>query len=192
MGGDALRLGSVVGPGPDGCTDWATSWPRLIAESQPTTVVVQIGAWDVQERRIGGDPTWRAPGDPVFDDEMRARLLQAVDLLSAGGATVVWLQSPTPTEGREGRSSDPAYDAVAPKIQRINELVAELPAQRPDTVRVIDLSSWFESTGEQDRLRPDGMHFSEATSREVADRFLGEAVLGPDWWNQPGPAPTDR
>jgi peptidoglycan/LPS O-acetylase OafA/YrhL/lysophospholipase L1-like esterase len=192
MGGEALRLGGVVGPGPDGCTDWATEWPQLVASHQPTTVVVQVGAWDVQERRIGDDPTWRAPGDPVFDEALRARLLQAVDLLSASGATVVWLASPTPTEGREGRNSDPAYDAVAPRIQRINELVAELPARRPGAVRVVDLSGWFEDTGEQYRLRPDGMHFSAATSREVADRFLGEAVLGPDWWNRPQEPPVDR
>jgi peptidoglycan/LPS O-acetylase OafA/YrhL/lysophospholipase L1-like esterase len=189
MGGDQLRLGGAVGPGAGGCTDWASEWPAAVAEHQPTTVVVQLGAWDVQERRIGDDPTWRGPGDPVFDKEMRTRLLEVVDLLSSHGATVVWLRSPTPTEGREGRASDPAYDAVAPRIQRINELIDELPAQRPGAVRVVDLSGWFESTGDQERLRPDGMHFSATTSREVADRFLGEAVLGSADWNRPDAPP---
>jgi peptidoglycan/LPS O-acetylase OafA/YrhL len=191
VGGETLRVGSTVSPVPPACADWPTEWAQAIAAGQPTTAVVQLGAWDIQDRRIGDDPTWRAPGDPVFDDLLRARLLEAVDVLSSDGATVVWLESPTAASGRGQRRADAAYDEIAPRIQRINELVRELPARRPGVVRVVDLAGWFEGTGEGYELRPDGMHFSRQTAAAVADRFLGAAILGPDWWNRPEPAPTD-
>nr|WP_283251108.1 SGNH hydrolase domain-containing protein [Rhabdothermincola salaria] len=189
MGPDELRLGERVSTPPGGCPQWPATWAEAVAASQPGTVVVQLGAWDVQDRRIGDDPEWRGPGDPVFDERMRQRMLEAVDVLSSGGATVVWLLAPVPSEGRAGRLPDPAYDAVAPRMVRINELVAEVAELRPDAVRVVDLAGWFEATGEQDRLRPDGMHFSRETAFEVTERFLGHAVLGPDWWNRPTEPP---
>ena len=189
MGGDALRLGNRTTEGPPGCPDWPTTWAQVIADGAPNTVVVQMGAWDVQDRRVGDDPTWRGPGDPVYDEALRQRMLEAVDILSADRAMVVWLQAPIPTEGREGRLPDPAYDAVAPRMARINELIGELPSLRPGRVMVVDLAGWFEATGEQERLRPDGMHFSRETAGEVAERFLGPAILGPDWWNRPLPPP---
>ncbi len=189
MGGDAMRLGDRTIEGPPGCPEWPTTWARAVADGAPSTVVVQTGAWDVQDRRLGDDPTWRGPGDPVYDAALQQRMLEAIDILSANGAMVVWLQGPIPTEGREGRLPDPAYDAVAPRMARINELIGELPSLRPGRVMVVDLAGWFEATGEQQRLRPDGMHFSRETAAEVAQRFLGPAILGPDWWNRPLPPP---
>lgn len=190
MGGEELRVASAVSAAPSTCADWPTEWAAAIAHSQPTTVVVQLGAWDIQERRFGDDPTWRAPGDPVYDAELRRRLVHVVDVLSAGGATVVWLPSPTASEGHGTRLPDPDYDRIAWRITILNDLVAELPSLRPGKVRVVDLAGWFEATGEQRRLRPDGMHFSRETATEVAERFLGEAILGPPGWNRPAPPPA--
>jgi len=191
MGGDVMRLGTNRMDVPSVCDDWPTTWAAHIAEHQPSTVVVQLGAWDVQDRQIGGDPTWRAPGDPIYDEMFTARLLEAVDVLSASGARVVWVKAPVPDSGRGDRRPDPAYDAVAPRMEILNDLIARLPALRPGKVRVVDLAAWLGSFDGTERLRPDGMHFSRETAAEVAEQFLGPAVLGPDWWNRPEPPPAD-
>jgi hypothetical protein len=62
-------------------------------------------------------------------------------------------------------------------MARLNELIRQLPAETEGKVHVVDLASWVTSTGEDRRLRTDGVHFGQATALEVAERFLGGAIL---------------
>jgi hypothetical protein len=142
--------------------------------------VVQIGPWEVEDRKLQGDDTWRKMGDPVYDEYLTNEMLLAVDTLSAEGADVLWLTSPAVGPGTgpdavqvHGQGAEPA------RMARMNELINALPAARPGKVHIIDVAAWLASTGEDARLRPDGVHvgIDHLEGKEVATRFLGPAII---------------
>ena len=121
---------------------------------------------------------WRGPGDPLFDAFALSEMLAAVDLLSSTGAAVVWLTSPAPGAVAYKSRAVQAFDP-APRHQRFDELVRQLPGLRPGKVVAVDLAAWMadQSLEEDLRLRPDGIHFSHDASTEVCQRYLCDAVL---------------
>jgi peptidoglycan/LPS O-acetylase OafA/YrhL len=206
--GNSTFIGCGVGRGgqrvngPDGvseadenCDRWAEIWPSALEAGQPDLAVIQIGPWDATDRKIEGDDTWRAPGDPVYDEYLRAEMREATDVLASTGAEVVWLSSPAIGPGENGDAIEIRGDAADPlRMARLNEIMAEVVAERPGDAHVVDLAGWLTSTGDDVRLRPDGVHFSEATSGEVAREFLGPALVElhrrtwiDDWVAQHGP-----
>jgi hypothetical protein len=188
-GGQMHSAADAIGPVAAAC-DWATTsamgmdrterpaYPDLVDRWQPDVVVVYAGGWDVADRLLPGDTTWRAIGDPVVDAWLLDEMTAATDLLARGGARVVWLTQP-PWEGATRHPPERLYPPAADpaRMRRYNELLLELAARRPDTVRVIDLAGWLAATGEDGRLRPDGAHFEPATAVEVLRRYLGAELL---------------
>lgn len=80
--------------------DWPTAMQRAVGTAHPTVVVVALGANDGQGLRAKGG-RWvvaHAPASHVDDAswiaEYSARVGAAMDTLTAGGATVVWLGVP--------------------------------------------------------------------------------------------------
>ena len=160
------------------CNSWEQRWAETIDAGQPNVAVVQIGPWDVGDRRLPGDDQWRSFGDPVYDAYFLDEMTAAVDTLSADGAQVVWLTSPQVGAGTLGDAQQIRGVAALPeRTTRLNELIAELPSRRPGKVSVVDLAGWLATTGEDVRLRPDGVHFSKETAIEVAGRWLEQAVI---------------
>ncbi len=177
-GGERRTVPGDEGRAPEGCDEWETNWARAIAEGQPDVAVVQVGPWEVTDRRLDGDATWRAPGDPVYDDYLRSEMLTATDVLASGGAQVVWLTSPPVGAGESGREQDLRGDAADPaRMERLNGLMAEVVAQRPGVATVVDLAGYVEESGQDVRLRPDGIHFSPETAHEVSSAFLGPELV---------------
>jgi hypothetical protein len=176
-GGERLDEKQQVQKIPDVCNRWELEFRQSIENEQPTVAVVQIGPWEVANRRLEGSDKWTGPGDPAYDKYMSDEMLRAVDVLSAQGAMVVWLSAPhiRVEQGSDtmlrGQAADPA------RMDRLNELIRELPAKRPGKVDIVDLAGWLESTPDDKRLRPDGVHFTDDTSPEVADRFLAKAIV---------------
>jgi peptidoglycan/LPS O-acetylase OafA/YrhL len=176
-GGERLDEKHEVQKIPDVCNRWELEFRQSIENEQPTVAVVQIGPWEVAQRRLEGSDKWTGPGDPAYDKYMTDEMLRAVDVLSAQGAVVLWLSAPhiRVEEGSDtmlrGEAADPA------RMDRLNELIRGLPAQRPGKVDIVDLAGWLDSTHDDKRLRPDGVHFNDDTSPEVADRFLANAIL---------------
>jgi hypothetical protein len=161
------------------CDAWAETWSSVLDQGQPDLAVVQVGPWEVADRKLPGEDTWRTPGDPVYDRYLRDEMLAATDLLSRDGATVVWLTGPLIGEGQDGDEITKRGDAGDPtRMMRINELIREVVAQRPEHAVVVDLASYIYDQGPDDvRLRPDGVHFSMETSVEVANDWLGPQLL---------------
>lgn len=122
-------------------------------------------------------------GNPAVDDAVRAELLEAVDLLSAQGALVVWLTHPVievrdPETGAAPIESYPESDPL--RMARFNELVRELEALRPRQVVVLDVASYLRNSGggELDPLfRPDGTHLDAEGSLRLANDFIGPEVM---------------
>lgn len=187
-GGEMHTAADATGPVNAAC-NWSTSstvgfdgtarptWPNLVASWRPDVVVVSFGPWDVADRRINGDPTWRSPGDPVYDRWMVAEMGEAVDMLTAQGARVAWLTQP-PWEGATRNPPDRLYAPAADpaRMTRLNTLVREMAADR-SSVTVVDLASWIAGTGDDARLRPDGAHFEPETAVEVVTGFLADELL---------------
>jgi peptidoglycan/LPS O-acetylase OafA/YrhL len=177
---DEVDYQGVVGPDPEGCASWPDRWAAAADEADADVAVVLVGAREVADHRLPGDDGWRAPGDPVYDAVLAREAEQALDVLEASGARVVWLTSPLIDLGRNETPPPPEpYPASDPaRMLRVREVVAGVLARHPE-VAVVDLAAHLRSLpgGELDPdLRPDGVHFTEATSRQVAD-WLGPAVL---------------
>jgi len=80
-----------------------------------------------------------------------------------------------PPPERPFPASDPA------RMDRLNQLIAEVAAERPAVVRVIDVAGHLRSLpgGELDpRLRPDGVHLTEDASEEIVGWLGPEVVAG--------------
>lgn len=158
---------------------WPVTWQRELDGATPDVAVVQVGEVDLADQRLDENATgWLRVGDPIFDDYLRNQMLDATDMITSRGTTAVWLTLP-PTKAPAGRDPRALRGAAADpaRAARFNELIAELPRLRPNApIAVIDLAGWL-ATQDDQRLRPDGVRFSPATAAEVADRWLGAALL---------------
>lgn len=153
---------------------------------------IQTGPWDVTDRRLDGDDTWRAPGDPVFDEFLREELSLVTDVLLEEGVPVVWATAPHLDVGRmqQPRPDEPYPESDPARIDRLNEIIREVADQREGAV-VVDLAGYLASLpgGEMDpRLRPDGVHFELDTAEEIAE-WLGPEVMRAITRETPPPVP---
>ena len=96
------------------CDAWPATYARVIKATRPDLALMLVAPWDVMDRKLPGDDTWRSFGDPVYDRWFLSEMLRAVDVLSARGATVVWLTSPQVAN-------------IPSRVDRLNQLVEELP-----------------------------------------------------------------
>ena len=162
-----------------GCRTWDERWRSIVASVAPDVALVQVGPWDVTDRRLDGADEWTHIGEPAYDAYLESEMHAAVDALSSSGALVVWLTSPhiqfglaDPTVPDDHPISDPA------RMDRLNALIRRVDAARDEMV-VLDLQAHLAGLpgGELDpSLRPDGVHFSEEASKQVAE-WLGPALI---------------
>jgi hypothetical protein len=142
-------------------------------------VVVQTGPWDVANRRLEGDERWLHIGDPEYDAYLRRELESVNDLLVPQGLTVVWLTSPAIEAGRNANPppNPPHAESDPTRMAALNRMIEEMAAARPGVVTV-DLAGYLDAMppAEDERLRPDGVHFTDDTSAEVAT-WLGPQIL---------------
>jgi peptidoglycan/LPS O-acetylase OafA/YrhL len=196
-GGEVRYLGKA-GELKEQCQQWATTLPDVIAQARDRYhrvdfAVVQTGPWDIADRKVEGDDQWRHIGDPVYDDYLRGELDAANQLLLDQGVTVVWLTAPHIEAGKnqEPPPSEPYPESDPGRMDRLNQMIRELADQREGVV-VVDLAGWVESLppGEDERLRPDGVHFELDESVEVAD-WLAPQVMAATLSESPPSDPDD-
>jgi len=180
VGRDGLRRQhGVVSEVPAEQCNWEETWAaEARAHPEAQVAVILTGAWDIVDRQLPGDDVWRRPGDPVYDAYLRDELAAATDMLTDAGLTVVWLTTPDLDFGRDGQvPSDPRDHAA--RVERLNELIVDVAAERAaGGVAVVDYHGWFADLppGEDERLRPDGVHTTLQTNVDVA-HWLGPQIL---------------
>ena len=165
----------------DECDAWPQRWRAAIEKRRPDAAMIQIGPWDVSARKRPGRQAFEHVGQPDYDAFLKREMHLAVDILSSTGAQVLWLTSPVIDLQRTAvpRTTEPLPASDPIRMARLNELIAEIAAERPDVVQVIDLAAHLRGSdeGELDpALRPDGVHLSEEASIELAS-WLGPKVL---------------
>ena len=199
-GGEVRYLGDA-GELKEQCQRWATTLPEVIAKSRERYdrvdfAVVQTGPWDVADRKLEGEDEWRHIGDPVYDDYLRGELEAANQVLLDEGVTVVWLTAPYIEAGKnqEPPPSEPYAESDPARMDRLNAMIRELADAREGVV-VVDLAAWVAGLppGEDERLRPDGVHFDLDRSVEVAEWLAPELMAAslsedPPGGGDPSPA----
>lgn len=171
-GGEREWLDQGVEAVPEGCA-FDTGWIEPLATAQPEIAVVELGSWDLVARRLPGDDEWRRIGDPVYDEYLRAEMEAATELLLQTAQRVVWVLQPPPVASTR-EEDDPIFD----ELPLWNDLIVDVFDDHP-AVGFVDLEDWLESTPDgvdSLRLRPDGTHFTQLTSVEVAT-WLAPAIL---------------
>jgi hypothetical protein len=163
---------------PPGCMAWTHGWPDVLAANPADVAVVVDGPWELVDHQLAGD-SWRGLGDPVYDQHVHDDLLLATDTLLAHVGKVVWIVNPITHQGWPTTSTGAAADARdGARMQRLNEIIRQIAAERPQ-IALVDLGGHLDSIPGADtdhNLRPDGVHFTVDTSRQVAD-WLGPAIL---------------
>jgi peptidoglycan/LPS O-acetylase OafA/YrhL len=177
-GGERRQYGEVTTV-PPGC-DWATTWLAPLDRHAETKVaVVMTGTWDVIDRKIPGDATWRGPGDPVYDQFLSGEIGAAMDLLRSRNVTVVWLTTPPLDFGR-GVVPRPEPDPVdaAARVARLNQLIRDQAAAHVG-VAVAEFGDYIAGLPPEDdaRIRSDGVHLDLGDAAEVATDWLGPEIL---------------
>jgi lysophospholipase L1-like esterase len=178
-GARRLGPGGFVEDQTEKCGPALAAWPQGFKDSGASVAVIQVGPWDATDRRLPGSDRWQHVGEPAYDALVRDLLAETVDgLLRAGAEDVVWLTAPAVHPTRSpGYGLEPGPEADPARMERFNELAAEVAAERPQ-MHVVDLASHIDRLTPEDdaRLRPDGSHFTEDAAREVAN-WLAPRVL---------------
>ncbi len=169
-----------LGQGPNNpvCQHREHHWMEMLDRNRPDLAVVQIGPWDIIDHQLEGDPTWRGPGDPVYDAELRREMVAVVDLFATRGTHVAWLTLPRQrVEVGQAPGSESAPGTDPARARRFNELLHELPTLRPGVVTILDLAGWLAQPGVDPEIRPVGIHVSFETTHTQAEQWLGPAVV---------------
>jgi hypothetical protein len=156
-------------------------WSEAIERGRPDVAIVSLGPWEVRDHLLPGDDHFRHIGDPVFDDRLREKMLEAVDILAADGALVVWLTSPDIDIGDGEGEPDSSYPESDPeRMARFNEILREVATLRPRQLRVIDLAAYTRTWpgGVFDpQYRPDRVHWSRAGALKLSREWLSDEIL---------------
>ncbi|GIU83419.1 MAG: hypothetical protein KatS3mg008_0194 [Acidimicrobiales bacterium] len=183
-----LRGGRIVGVEEDRdppqrvCEEWPRRWRDQIEDFRPDVVVVSSGFWDLTDRLYRGSSQPLGPGDRAFDERLISDYVRAAKLLSSKGAVVVWLTSPCMGPIFPGQLADnPAHEPA--RTRHLNERILPKVERRVPSLRLVDLfghvcpDGEFESElGGIPHARPDGLHFSPAGARWLAE-WLGPLLL---------------
>jgi len=168
------------------CARVLSDLERQIASFEPDLVVVFSSTWDLGRRQLDD---WDGPsdvGDPRFREYLLREYEAAVDVLSAGGAGIVWMLPPcvdlpdTALPAVDGLDADAARLTLNEVI--IPTLVAGAEADGTE-IAVFDLDAVLcpggEPLREADGVRPirgDGVHFNVEGSAWFADKYGDEIV----------------
>ncbi len=150
--------------------------PSKIAALRPDLVMVLTTVWDVLDRSLTKDGPALSPTDPELEAAMLASLSTFTDaILDEGVPRVAWVQEPVPLPtptATDDQQADPARHDV------LHRVIADIAATRP-SVRVVDLASWVDASAwaTDAAARPDSVHWTTDVATDIADEFLGQALL---------------
>ncbi len=166
---------------PKRCRNLRESWKAAAIASKLDVAIILLGTWDVRDRRITVLDESRAPGDEIFDHELRKAARETIEMFRDAEVKAVWLTSPLlrfsqkpgedPSVSR--RASDPA------RVRRFNDIVREVARDYPEDVRVVDFAAYLDRRpgGPFDPvIRDHGVHYTPMGRKRLAI-WLGPEIL---------------
>jgi hypothetical protein len=170
-----VYLGQEYPDGSPGCREWRDALPRIVDKFRPNVVLVVGGLADVSDRRIPGVDDWTQVGEPAYDAWLSGQMAAFTDVVTARGATVMWMSHPGVRPPRP-----PGTDAFAEedpaRLERYNEII-EAFAAADGRVGYADLASFVRARpgGEFDPVfRPDGAHFDLSVAPDLVGWFADQ------------------
>ena len=154
---------------PEACSEWLDFWALASTTGNLDVAVLHFGPWDVKEMKPEGHDGFAVIGSPEIDQVIEDRVSAGIETLARDTPVIVLLTSPYIEPGRvDGRSpANQQVDADPARMDRLNEILTEVASRYPQ-VAVIDFAAWLQATGEDERMRPDGVHLTEESAIEVA------------------------
>lgn len=179
--GDKFFSAQRIEPLNEWCGRWPVYWEQRVRASQPNTAFVQVGPWDLINRRQSASDPFIGPGDPGWEEWVLDDMLTAVDMFTDNGVFVVWATAPRanaalfqPQTVGADRFFGDVENLADDRFAIYNNLVASLPELRPGAVEVLDLAGWHDAVGDRDfQLRPDGIHVTDDASIDIAAELIG-------------------
>jgi len=170
------------------CRSWPERWSQAVAANHPDIAQLITGAWEVPDVRLPGSTTWSSIGDPAVDEFVSSELTTAADVLSADGAMVLLVLWPEYGQWiQDGKSEALQRQADPARMRRLHELMRQVAASRPATVRILDLPKFLGPERLADQaLRPDGLHIQAEQTTELYANGLSDEIykIYSDWWMQ--------
>ena len=186
-----LGCGLATGPGYVGSTDlgdnpacdrWPARWSQAITASRPQVAVIEVGAWDVLDRKVGGRIL--RVGTSAYARYLRGQLDTGLALLARAHAVVVLLDVPCYHEPTLAVAGDTSAERDDPRrVAAVNQVLAQAAAADPSHVKLIGLSGLLCPGGRDQplidgaKVRVDGVHYTEAGSL-VVWRWLAPQLAG--------------
>lgn len=170
----------------DACESWPELWSDAVTEFDPHVVVVEVGPWEVFDRRTSAG--WARFGTEAHDALLQPALDRLVDVAGAEGATVVLLLAP-PLDRTDGVSAREWTFEEAWRIEHLNALLEDAAVDgraRGHTVELVDLAPQVCPGGDEEGcpdevdgvdVRGDGIHFTESGG-EAAAAWLAPQLRG--------------
>ncbi len=182
--GDVTSFGST-GSGADQCREAVASWPSQIKAFKPKVVVALSSLADLEDRKLPGSSKVSSIGDPDLDAFLVKEYDHVVDVLSAGGAHVVWMTPPC-LDLKSAAVQIPALQSVYSHANidpLATKILPQVARDRPGQVSLFDLAGVMCPGGKPltslpgvGAMRPDGVHFSVNGSLWFANTY-GDKLL---------------
>jgi hypothetical protein len=149
--------------------------PNTLAEFRPEVVLLLSTSRDLLDRRWSDDEGTIDPSDERYMQRITRDYNRIALLVTSSGATALFVRAPLVDPywlGRETMFNDPGRRAI------VDDTMARL-AVAGGPVRLLDLRAWVEGNGlaESHDARPDGVHWAPDVAIELAQGWLGPALL---------------
>ena len=159
------------------CLHWRSLWAERVRQNRPEVVGLLIGRWAVCDHLVGGQVMH--VGQPAWDAHLASELDQAVGILSAGGAKVVFFTLPYFDPPQEEPNGNLYPENEPGRVTEYNQILTSVAARHRKTVTVIDLNRILDPNGQYIATignvtvrRPDGIHITAAGGEWLQPRVL--------------------
>jgi len=162
---------------------WPQTWADAVDRTRPQMVVLESAAFELWNVQPPGSDRWLVPGTKAWGRYWKGEMQQAVDVLSADGATVVVptvaCTEPSPTTPEAVVDRSPFNPA---RVRAANRVLRALARENAARMRLVDLAGFVCPEGRYrrsldgvDPLRVDGVHYSPAGS-DLVGRWLAQRL----------------
>ena len=169
------------------CRSWPERWQAVIDRDTPNIAQLVTGSWEVTDAKIPGADDYSAIGAPEVDAFIKSELTTAVDILGSRGAMVILVLWPRMSDFvSEGATPGVKSKSDPVRMTRLHDIMREIAAERPGSVRILDLGSMLADRLQDTELRPDGIHIPAEQANLLYQQELGAETirLWTEFWRE--------